>query len=155
MTKPSFDIAAAHKYFASHCFNSAWDLIEKKDRTPDDDRMMVALNQAPLYHWRQRDDCNDERLSVGYWQASRIQAILGNAPEALCHGKLCLDYSGALSPFYLGYAHEALARAHQVAGNPRAAREHLDAALALAGKVAKKEDRELLLADLRALSGAI
>ena len=152
MTKPTFDVAAAHKYFAAHCFNSAWDLIEKKDRAPEDDRMMVALNQASLYHWRQRDDCNDERLSVGYWQASRIQAILGNGHEALRHAVICLGYSGGLSPFFLGYAHEALARAHNVAHDARAAREHFDAALALAGKVAKKEDRELLLADLQALS---
>jgi hypothetical protein len=155
MTKPTFDVAAAHRYFAAHCFNAAWDLIEKKDRTPDDDRMMVALNQASLYHWRQRDDCSDQRLSVGYWQASRIHAILDNAPEALRHGEVCLGYSGGLSPFFLGYAHEALARAHKVAGSARAAREHLDAALALAGRVAKKEDRELLLADLHALAGLI
>jgi hypothetical protein len=30
----NFDLAAAHKYFSAHCFNAAWDLIEKKDRTP-------------------------------------------------------------------------------------------------------------------------
>jgi hypothetical protein len=153
MAKPTFDVAAAHKYFAAHCFNAAWDLIEKKDRTPEDDRMMVALNQASLYHWRERDDCNDQRLSVGYWQASRVQAVLGNAPEALRHAEVCLGHSGALPPFFLGYAHEALARAYSVANDARAARGHLDAALALAGKVAKKEDRELLLGDLHALSG--
>lgn len=151
----SFDVAAAHKYFAAQCFNGAWDLIEKKDRSPADDRMMVALNQASIYHWLQRDDCNDQRLSVGYWQASRIQAILGNAPEALRHAQVCLDYSGALPPFFLGYAHEALARAHQVAANTSAAREHLDAALELAAKVATKDDREILLADLHSLSHTV
>ncbi len=155
MPKPTFDVDAAHRYFAAHCFNAAWDLIEKKDRTADDDRMMVALNQASLYHWRQRDDCNDERLSVGYWQASRIQAILGNAPEALRHAEVCLGHSGALPPFFLAYAHEALARACSVAGDSLTAREHLDTARALAGKVGKREDRELLLADLQALSGML
>ncbi len=55
---PSFDIQAAHKYFAAHCFNSAWDLIEKKDRTSEDDRLMVALNQASIFHWLQRPDCS-------------------------------------------------------------------------------------------------
>ena len=47
---PEFDLEAAHRYFAAHCFNTAWDLIEKKNRTPEDDRMMVALNQASLFH---------------------------------------------------------------------------------------------------------
>ena len=155
MTKrPSFDLAAAHKYFAAHCFNQAWDLIEKKERTPAEDRMMAALNQASLYHWLQRDDCDDQRLSIGYWQASRIQAILGNAPEALRYAQVCLDYSRALPPFSLGYAHEALARAHKLAANAGAAREHLDTALGLAARVGKKDDRELLLADLHALSGS-
>ena len=149
--EPGFDVAAAHKYFAAHCFNAAWDLIEKSDRTPADDRRMVALNQASILHWLHRDDCSDERLSVGYWQASRIQALLGNAPEALRQAQVCLEYSGALAPFYQGYAHEALARAHALAGDPALARSHLDTALELAAKIGKKDDRELLLADLRAL----
>ena len=152
MSKPRFDIAAAHRYFAAHCFNQAWDLIEKKERTPEDERMMVALNQASIYHWRQRDDCDDQRLSVGYWQASRIQAVLGNAAEALRCAQICLGYSGKLAPFFIGYAHEALARAHEIAGNSAAAREHLDTALQFAAQISDNDDRELLLADLRALS---
>jgi hypothetical protein len=152
MSEPRFDIAAAHRYFAAHCFNQAWDLIEKKDRTPEDERMMVALNQASIYHWRQRDDCDDQRLSVGYWQASRIQAILGNAAEALRCARICLGYSGNLAPFFVGYAHEALARAQEIAGNSRVAREHLDAALRFAAEVSDDDDRQLLLADLHALS---
>lgn len=149
--EPGFDVSAAHKYFAAHCFNAAWDLIEKGDRTPADDRRMVALNQASILHWLHRDDCNDERLSVGYWQASRIQSVLGNAAEALRQAKVCLEYSGALKPFYLGYAHEALGRAHALAGDAELARSHLDTALLLAAKIGKTDDRELLLADLTAL----
>ena len=149
MTKvPEFDVPAAHRYFSAHCFNTAWDLIEKKDRTPDDERLMVALNQACIYHWLQRDDCNNQRLSVGYWQASRIQALLGNAAEALRLGAICLSYSGALSPFYLGFAHEALARAHRLAANVKDATRHLQSAQELAAKVSDKGERELLVADL-------
>jgi len=151
--KPDFDVAAAHKFFAAHCFNRAWDLIEMADRTPEDDRLMVALNQASLYHWQQRDDCSNKRLSVGFWQASRIQSLLGNAPEALRHAQVCLEYSGALQPFYLGYAHEALARAQRMGGNALAARAHLESALALAARIGDKGERELLLADLKALEG--
>ena len=32
-TAPAFDLAAAHKYFAADCFNKAWDLLEKQERT--------------------------------------------------------------------------------------------------------------------------
>jgi hypothetical protein len=151
---PDFDVVAAHKYFSAHCFNKAWDLMEKTDRTAQDDRLMVTLNQTSIYHWLQREDCNNEKLSVGYWQASRIQALLGRAAEAIGFGEVCLSYSGELAPFYLGYAHEALARAHQLAGNNEDAKRHLVSALGLAASIRKKDDRELLETDLKQLGGA-
>ncbi len=148
---PDFDITAAHKYFAAHCFNGAWDLIEKPNRTPADDRLMVALSQASIFHWLNRPDCTDRNLSIGYWQASRVQALLGNAIEARRHGETCLAFSGALEPFYLGYAHEALARAAILAGDAAGADAHLAQAEAQAARVAKAGDRDLLSQDLAAL----
>lgn len=71
---PTFDVAAVHRYFAAHYFNAAWDLIDKATRTPEEERLMVALNEASLDHWQNRSDCTNENVAVGYWQASRIQA---------------------------------------------------------------------------------
>jgi hypothetical protein len=150
-TSPAFDVEAAHKYFAAHCFNRAWDLIEKKDRTSEDDRLMVALNQASIYHWLQRPDCGNEQLSVGFWQASRIQSLLGNAVEATRQGEVCMLYSGELKPFYLGYAHEALARAAKIAGNAKLALSHKEEAKKLADDIRKKDERDLLLKDLESI----
>jgi len=57
MTKsPEFDVAAVHKYFAAHCFNTAWELIEKPSRTTEEERLMVALKQASIFHWLNRAD---------------------------------------------------------------------------------------------------
>ena len=148
---PSFDLTAAHKYFAANCFNKAWDLIERPDRTPEESRLMVALNQASIYHWSNRPDCTAENLSVGYWQASRIQAILGHAEEARRHAEVCLGYSTALEPFYLGYAHEALARAALLAGNRANATEHLSLARSCAAKISPKDHQAMLLKDLEGL----
>jgi hypothetical protein len=148
---PSFDISAAHKYFAAHCFNAAWDLIDKPGRTAEDDRMMVALSQASIYHWLNRPDCEPKRLSVGYWQASRIQALLGNAAEAGNHAEVCLQYSMGQDPFLLGYAYEARARAAKIAGNSSVAAEQLVLAKEQAALVSNKEDRELLQSDLAGL----
>lgn len=149
---PEFDVSVAHRYFSAQCFNKAWELIDKMDRTPEDDRLMVALNQASIYHWLQRDDCTNQRLSVGYWQACRIQVLLKNAAEALRLGEVCLAYSGELKPFYVGYTHEALARAHHLAGNAKEAARHLKSAQKLAGVLADKGEREMLLADLEQLN---
>jgi hypothetical protein len=147
-----FDTSAGHKYFAAHCFNRAWDLIEKSNRTPEDDRLMVAMSQASIYHWLNRDDCDNRRLSVGYWQASRIQALIGHADEARRFADVSLSYSAGLPPFYVGYAYEALARAEFLEGNTVEAAAHLGTAKAHAAEVDEKDERELLLKDLAALN---
>jgi len=146
--KTDFDLEAAHRYFSAHCFNSAWDLIDKKGRTPQEDERMIMLNQASLWHWTQRADCSDQNLSVGYWQASRIRALLGQAAEAQRYGQLSRQYSEKLEPFYLGYAYEALARSEQVAGNMVNAREYAAEARRLAEMVKDAEDKKLLMDDL-------
>src|SRR5689334_594907 len=107
--EPNFDTRKAHRYFSAHCFNQAWDLIEKTDRTPTEDEQMIRLNQASIWHWTQRDDCKKSNMSIGYWQASRIHAILGRAEEARRYGQLCLEHTDQESAFLLAYAYEALA----------------------------------------------
>jgi cation transport regulator ChaB len=147
---PDFDWAAAHRYFAAHCFNAAWDLLDKSDRTEEDNRQMVALNMASLYHWSRRRDCTDTNRSVGYWQASRIHAVLGHADEARRYGETCLEFSKALPPFYRGYAHEALARAASVAGDGARVAEHAARGRDYAAQVTDEADRKRLLDDLAA-----
>jgi hypothetical protein len=149
--KPDFDVIDAHRYFAADCFNQAWELLDKPDRTVEDERLMVALNQASIFHWLNRPDCEPKRLSVGYWQASRIQAVIGNAVEARRQAEVCLSYSAGLEPFFLGYAHEALARAAQLAGDVGAVTRHLALADEQAVLVSRDQDRELLLKDLEGL----
>ena len=144
----SFDLAAAHRFFSADCFNKAWALIEKPDRTPEEDEEMIRLNQASVWHWSQREDCTRRNLSIGYWQASRIQALLGRAEEARRYGRLSLEYSQQEPPFFLAYAYEALARAEQVAGNESLVKQYHAEAMRLAEAVVDAEDRELLLADL-------
>jgi len=148
---PDFDLAAAHKYFAAQCFNQAWDLIDKPERSAQEERLMVALNQASIYHWLNRPDCGAQQLSVGYWQASRIQALLKNGAEALRLGQVCLEYSASLPPFYLGYAYEALARAALLNQDPASASAHLARAKAQADLIEEAEEREILVKDLASL----
>lgn len=148
---PAFDVAAAHRHFAAHCYNAAWDLMEKSVRTQEEDRMMEALSLASIYHWRSRPDCTDRNLSIGYWQASRVQALLGNAAEATRHAQACLSYSRDLDPFYIGYAWEALARAARLAGDVQGMKRLVAEGEARAALVTDKEDRDKLLEDLALL----
>jgi hypothetical protein len=151
--EPAFDVNAAHRYFAADCFNKAWDLIDKQDRTPEEDRLMISLNQASIYHWTKREDCDDQQMSVGYWQASRIHALLSLAAEAGRYAEVCLHYSRELPPFYHAYAYEALARAAMLAGDRDEAQEYAAKAMALTDQVEDKAERELLLNDLAQITG--
>jgi len=150
---PSFDLQAAHRYFAAHCFNAAWELMESTDRTAEDDRTMEARCQASIYHWSQREDRAPENLSVGYWQASRIAALVGRPAEAWRHAQECRSYAAGLAPFYLGYAHEALARAARLDGNGAMADEHLATARGYAALVTDPIEQALLERDLAAIAG--
>lgn len=145
---PGFDLAAAHRYFSADCFNKAWELIEKAERTSAEVQQMIRLNQASMWHWTQREDCTDRNLSIGYWQASRIHALLRQAENSRRYGQLSLEHSSEQEPFTRGYAYEALARAEEAAGNPAKAREYIAEARRLADLVSDAEDRKLLSADL-------
>ncbi len=149
--EPSFDVAAAHKYFAAHCFNGAWGLIEKKDRTAEDNEQMIQLGQASLWHWSQRADKTDRNMSIGYWQAARIYALAGEAENARKYGQLCFQYSKDDVPFYLGFAYEALARAEMVAGDQTKMKKYLEEAHKQAEAVPKDDEKKMLLDDLKTI----
>ena len=151
---PPFDPAQAHRWFAAHFFNHTWSLLDKADRTPDECERMISLAHASLAHWRERADCTAQSLSIGYWQLSRVYAVLNQAENARRYGQLCLEVSRAEPPFLLGYAHEALARAEKLAGNASLAQHHMAEARRLAALVPNAEERQLLEADLAGLAVA-
>jgi hypothetical protein len=145
-----FDIQAVHKYFSAECFNQAWDFIDKPLLTTNEQDLMLQLSLTSLWHWTQREDCTSTNLSVGYWQVSRVFALLQQADNARHYGELCLEVSqkeGVL-PFYLGYAYEALARAELVAGYPDKMEGFLIQAHQVAASSPDPEAKKQLMIDL-------
>lgn len=148
-----FDRKEAHKFFSVHCFNAAWDLIDKVERTPEEDQEMIRLSLASHYHWTQRDDYNQTNASIAFWQTSRIYALLGQAENAKRYGEMCLEASQGedVPPFFLGYAYEALARAEATAGNQEKMESMLDKAKNVAEKITKPDNKNQLLDDLKTI----
>jgi catechol 2,3-dioxygenase-like lactoylglutathione lyase family enzyme len=147
----SVDWSNAHRFFAADCYNRTWDLLDNKERSREEEEQMVALAFSSIYHWRQRPDCTDQNLAIGYWQASRVYAVIGQSENARRYGQLSLEYSQAAPSFYTGYAYEALARAEFIAGNRAQALVYLGQARLIAAKLTDPEEIELLDADLRQL----
>jgi hypothetical protein len=141
--------ADAHTYFSSHCFNLAWDLIDIPQRTDQQNTQMLAAAYTSLWHWQQREDCNNQNLSVAYWQLSSIHALLGQPDLARQNGHYCVEYAREEGPFYLGYGYEALARAEKLAKNEDLMFRYKNEAARLSEDIKEKEDREALLNDLK------
>jgi cation transport regulator ChaB len=146
--EPDFDVAAAHRFFSANCFNQAWEFIDKADRSPSEMDDMLHVAHASAWHWRQRPDCTNDKLSVSYWQLSRVYALAGESHRATRYGILCLEASQDQTPFLIGYAHEALARAASAAGDRDAAQAHLQWAREFLSQVTDPEERELLHKDI-------
>ena len=148
----SFDTKHAHKFFSSYCFNHAWELMEKSERDTEENEQMIQRALASLWHWTQRPDCTSQNLSIGYWQISRVYALANEPDNAYKYAQLCLDVTPSDDPFYLGYAHEAMARAKLLDGNKKDADDNLSSARKYAEQVADVENRKLLMSDLGKLT---
>lgn len=131
---------------AVRLFNGVWELLERPDRTPAEDERMVHMAHASRFHWEEVGAAVN--IARGEWQCSRVYTVVGRAEPALHHARRVLEVcqDNGIGDFDLGYAYEAMARAHAVAGDADEARDWL--AKARAVDVAEADDRELLMADL-------
>lgn len=151
MSSESIVDDAAHREIAVALFNRTWELLDKENRTSVDDAEMLTAAFASRYHWRQIGDARN--FSVSDWQVSRVAAVLGYPDLAEEYGRCSLEAAAAahLQPFYVGYAHEALARAALLAGDRTAFAKHLAAAHEMLDQVSDAGERDLLAPDLAEL----
>jgi DNA-binding transcriptional MerR regulator len=145
------DAPADERAIAVQLFNSTWSLLEKEQRTAEEDDRMVHMAHASRFHWDNVGD--DQNRAIGEWQCSRVYATLGRGEPALFHARRCVDYAGRdkVDDWVAASACEGLARAHAVAGDVDAARDARDRALDLANAIADAEDRAIVLADIDTL----
>ena len=150
MSDQKDDMAKIHRNLSVQCFNSAWDLIDKTDRTPAEDEEMLRLSMASCWHWTQRPDCTNQNLSIAYWQVSRIHVILGRSDEARRYGELCLTASQGsdIASFALAYAYEALARAEAVGKNKAKKLKYIAQARIVVETISDADTQKMVLDDL-------
>jgi hypothetical protein len=136
---------------AAAAFNYTWSLLERADRTSEEDDLMVHAAHASRFLWE--DAGGPTQRARGEWQISRVYALLGRAQPALHHARRCLELCEAngIGGFDLGFAHEALARAYGVAGDEAEAGRHAALAREQAAGLEDEDDRRVLLGDLATL----
>ncbi len=145
-----FDPEPAHRVFSVDAFNSAWDLIERADRSEADIEEMIAFAQASAWHWSQRQDVRPRNLSISAWQLARVYTEAGRYDEAERYANRSLEISksGDVGPVYTGYAYEALARLARETDQLELRDDWLALARAEAEKVEDAPDRDQLIRDL-------
>jgi len=135
---------------AADCFNRTWTLMQKANRTPEEDDEMLHCAHASRYHWGEVGTA--AHRARGEWQCSRVYTVLVRAEPALHHAQRCLELCesnpDSIEDWDLPFAYEALARAHAVAGNGAESARCLQQARSLGAAIADDEDRTLLESDL-------
>ena len=130
----------AHRKTGIKFFNDTWTYIEKKNRTKEDDELMLSYAHASRVHWI-LSDCPKVNVQRGYWIVSRVNAILNRPEEALRYAKLTLDLTeepsetNGFQEFDVAYANEAMARSYAIAGD----KENFEMYHALAVEAGEKQ----------------
>jgi len=134
--------AEFHKKAASSCFNKAWDFLDKKNRSQEEDVQMLLHAHASRYHWGLVG--KPSNLAVGDWQISRIYADLKQPTLALLFAKSSLDAceKNSLTDL-LPSAYEGMARAYVTANNTEEANRYLGMARRQLELVKDEEDRKI------------
>ncbi len=131
-----------HRSLAASLFNFTWDLMEKAQRSADEDRLMVHAAHASRFHWQVAGA--PVNWARGEWQLSRVYWMLGRAQEAreAAQASLNLCENHDLGPFDTAFAHEALARALALLGRSDDKTRHVAIGRRLAALMPAGGDRQ-------------
>jgi len=147
----AIDSRETHEAHAKKTNGEVWSLLEKTERTSDEDERMVLAAHASCYHWLYAG--TSVHRQRGEWILARVSTVLGRQVEALRHARRCLELSGLhaaeMKDFDLAYAQEAMARAVAMAGDAVEASRLREMAERLGEKIQDDEDRRIFQADLR------
>ena len=144
-----------HKRAAITLFNLVWSLLDKKDRTKQEDDKMVHAVHASRFHWGEIG--TSVEFERGEWQISRVYSVLKRSQSALYHAETCLGIckENNIGDFDIAFAYEAMARAHAVAGDKSDCEKYIKLAKEAGEQIEKKEDKDLFFGDLKTVPGYI
>lgn len=140
----------AHKYFGVSLNNLVWQLLEKTDRTTEEDEKMIKAAYASCYHWGEVGTAVNQ--SRGEWMISHVFAVLNQSAPALHHAQRCLTITqdNKFGDFELAYAYEAMARALAAGGDKTEAQHYFNLAEHQGTTIKNDEDRRIFDGDLAA-----
>jgi hypothetical protein len=145
----TFTLSQAQYQFAVDFNSKTWELLDKKERTRDEDVRMLDYAHASLAHWRAAGSA--VRHQRGEWMVSHVHAVLGDGVHALKHAQLCFQLlegnKSEMEDFDFAFAYEAIARAYAVSGEIAEAKRFIEMAQKAGDGIADKEDQDIFFAE--------
>lgn len=141
-----------HRNQAVDNFNAVWDLLDKKERSKEEDLLMIHRAHASRFHWNEIG--TPVNLARGEWQISRVYSTLKMPSSALYHAERSLEFceKNQIGDFDLAFAYEAMARAYMVFGDIEKMNESLDLGIEASSKIMKAEDKNYFLDELKTIT---
>lgn len=141
--------AEAHRHFAIQFNGMTWDLLDRADRTREEDERMLYSAFASCRHWLEAGTGMHHQR--GEWMIARVYSVLGLGEAAVRHANRCLDlteqHAGEMADFDWAFAYEAVARANAVIGNRDKALEYIALAEKAGQAIADQESKEIFFDD--------
>lgn len=141
-----------HKKFAVDCFNLVWTLMDKKDRTKDEDDRMVHAAHCSRFHWGETG--TPVEFERGEWQISRVYTVVKRPESALYHAERCLKIcqENNIGDWDIAFAYEAMARAYATAGQRAECKKYIELANDAGEQIKDKGDRDYLFSELKTIN---
>jgi hypothetical protein len=140
-----------HETLAKQINGEVWSLLDRADRTAEDDERLVLAAHASYYHWLHAG--TSVHRQRGEWMLAHVYTVLGREQPARHHARRCLEFTegfaGEMKDFDVAYAYEAVARAEALTEQVDTARRYLQLAEAQGARIADEEDRTIFFGDLR------
>lgn len=134
-----------HRRFAVECNNHTWDLIDKAERTPDEDQEMLNTAYASIYHWSKVG--TPLHIARGEVNLAHVHALRGEGEMARRYARSCLAFfeSGAGEDWDVAFAHAELAFAAAVLGDADLHARHYAQAKARGQAIQEEVDRKIFM----------
>lgn len=112
----TMSLPEAHQHFAVECNNRTWDLIEKPDRTPEEDVEMIHQAHASCRHWSAVGE--PVNLVRGHYVVAKVYFAVGMTEPARFWARKTWEQTVelGLESWDYAFACEIMARAHAAAG---------------------------------------
>jgi len=147
----SENLSGFHKKFAVDCFNEAWDLLDKANRTAEEESRMIHLAHASRFHWGEIG--TPLEFARGDWQISRVYAVLGMGEASYRFAKTSLDHclEQGIGDFDLAFAYEALARSCSILGIDDQYQQYRQKAVEAGNTIQETGNRDYFFSELNTI----